>query len=217
VLPAKQLWSKALCAARQRLQAGSGQPTDHLHPRRNPVPHPRWCSWSSSGSGGETGGCPHTAIREDARCNRAAVEELEQQFSRSWILVLVESGATIWRPASAPKPGDSLHLCDRLAAGDKIPRKGGPWQLTHAPTLLVSTINDLPFHGGRQPGGECTRDTGAMRGGPTWCFHQTWRSGEGLSRSRPFCGAILAEIHLNHDQQCLEAGISGLERALSPC
>ena len=75
--------------------------------------------------GVETGGCPHTAIREDCSINRIAVEELEHKFT-TLDLVFVESGGDNLAASFSPELVDICIYIIDVAAGDKIPRKGGP-------------------------------------------------------------------------------------------
>src|SRR5262249_37815994 len=76
--------------------------------------------------GVETGGCPHTAIREDASMNLAAVEDMKQKFPRAE-LCFIESGGDNLAATFSPELADlTIYVID-VAAGEKIPRKGGPW------------------------------------------------------------------------------------------
>jgi urease accessory protein len=95
--------------------------------------------------GVETGGCPHTAIREDASINLAAVESLAKQFEGLQV-VIVESGGDNLAATFSPELSDlTLYVID-VAAGDKIPRKGGPG-ITRS-DLLVINKTDLAPHVG---------------------------------------------------------------------
>ncbi|NEO82949.1 MAG: urease accessory protein UreG [Spirulina sp. SIO3F2] len=95
--------------------------------------------------GVETGGCPHTAIREDASMNIAAVEELEQQFAPLQ-LVFLESGGDNLAATFSPELVDlTLYVID-VAAGDKIPRKGGPG-ITKSDLLVINKIDLAPYVG----------------------------------------------------------------------
>lgn len=95
--------------------------------------------------GVETGGCPHTAIREDASINLRAVEQLAQHFG-NLDLVLIESGGDNLSATFSPELSDlTLYVID-VAAGDKIPRKGGPG-ITRS-DLLVINKTDLAPHVG---------------------------------------------------------------------
>ena len=92
--------------------------------------------------GVETGGCPHTAIREDCSINRAAVAELEQQFP-GLDLVLVESGGDNLAASFSPELVDLCIYVIDVAAGDKIPRKGGPG-ITRSDLLVINKIDLAP-------------------------------------------------------------------------
>ena len=95
--------------------------------------------------GVETGGCPHTAIREDASMNLSAVEDLCDRFP-NLDLVIVESGGDNLAATFSPELSDlTIYVID-VAAGDKIPRKGGPG-ITKS-ELLVINKNDLAPHVG---------------------------------------------------------------------
>ncbi|MBW4581237.1 MAG: urease accessory protein UreG [Tildeniella nuda ZEHNDER 1965/U140] len=95
--------------------------------------------------GVETGGCPHTAIREDASMNLAAIEDLEQQFL-DLELVFVESGGDNLAATFSPELVDlTIYVID-VAGGDKIPRKGGPG-ITKSDLLVINKI-DLATHVG---------------------------------------------------------------------
>ncbi len=95
--------------------------------------------------GVETGGCPHTAIREDASMNLAAIEQLEQRFT-DLDLVLVESGGDNLAATFSPELVDlTIYVID-VAAGDKIPRKGGPG-ITKSDLLVINKIDLAPYVG----------------------------------------------------------------------
>ena len=127
--------------------------------------------------GVETGGCPHTAIREDCSINRAAVAELETQFP-NLDLVLVESGGDNLAASFSPELVDLCIYVIDVAAGDKIPRKGGPG-ITRSDLLVINKI-DLAL----QVGADLSvmeQDTRRMRGDRPWCFTNL-HSGEGLEQ-----------------------------------
>ena len=88
--------------------------------------------------GVETGGCPHTAIREDCSINRIAVEELEQRFS-NLDLVFVESGGDNLAASFSPELVDICIYIIDVGAGDKIPRKGGPG-ITRSDLLVINRL-----------------------------------------------------------------------------
>ena len=95
--------------------------------------------------GVETGGCPHTAIREDASANLEAVAELSRRFPRLE-LVLVESGGDNLAATFSPELSDlTLYVID-VSAGDKIPRKGGPG-ITRSDLLIINKIDLAPHVG----------------------------------------------------------------------
>ena len=125
--------------------------------------------------GVETGGCPHTAIREDCSINRAAVEDLERNFP-DLDVVLVESGGDNLAASFSPELVDLCIYVIDVAAGDKIPRKGGPG-ITRSDLLVINKI-DLAVHVGADLE-LMKRDTTRMRGERPWCFTNL-RSGDGL-------------------------------------
>ena len=131
--------------------------------------------------GVETGGCPHTAIREDCSINRAAVEELELAFP-DLDLVLVESGGDNLAASFSPELVDLCIYVIDVAAGDKIPRKGGPG-ITRSDLLVINKIDLAPMVGASLTVME--RDTERMRQGRPWCFTNL-HSGEGLERIENF-------------------------------
>jgi urease accessory protein len=131
--------------------------------------------------GVETGGCPHTAIREDCSINRAAVEELENEFP-DLDLVLVESGGDNLAASFSPELVDLCIYVIDVAAGDKIPRKGGPG-ITRSDLLVINKIDLAPMVGADL--NVMQRDTERMRPGRPWCFTNL-RSGEGLERVESF-------------------------------
>lgn len=95
--------------------------------------------------GVETGGCPHTAIREDASINMAAIEELERRFTAlDW--VFVESGGDNLAATFSPELVDlTIYVID-VAGGDKIPRKGGPG-ITKSDLLVINKIDLAQYVG----------------------------------------------------------------------
>ena len=96
-------------------------------------------------TGVETGGCPHTAIREDASMNLAAVEDLCHKFP-DLDLVLVESGGDNLSATFSPELADlSIYVID-VSAGDKIPRKGGPG-ITRSDLLVINKVDLAPLVG----------------------------------------------------------------------
>jgi len=116
--------------------------------------------------GVETGGCPHTAIREDASMNLAAIEQLELRFT-DLDLIFVESGGDNLASTFSPELVDlTLYVID-VAAGDKIPRKGGPG-ITKSDLLVINKI-DLASYVGADLG-VMERDTLKMRGEKPFVF-----------------------------------------------
>lgn len=116
--------------------------------------------------GVETGGCPHTAIREDASMNLAAIEQLEHQFS-DLDLVFLESGGDNLAATFSPELVDlTIYVID-VAAGDKIPRKGGPG-ITKSDLLVINKIDLAPWVGADL--GVMERDTQKMRGKKPFVF-----------------------------------------------
>jgi urease accessory protein len=110
--------------------------------------------------GVETGGCPHTAIREDASINLVAIEELENKFT-DLDLVFVESGGDNLAATFSPELVDlTIYVID-VAAGDKIPRKGGPG-ITKSDLLVINKIDLASFVGADL--GVMERDSKKMRG-----------------------------------------------------
>ena len=95
--------------------------------------------------GVETGGCPHTAIREDASMNLAAIEEMQQKFPDAE-LCFIESGGDNLAATFSPELADlTLYVID-VAAGEKIPRKGGPG-ITRSDLLVINKIDLAPLVG----------------------------------------------------------------------
>ena len=131
--------------------------------------------------GVETGGCPHTAIREDCSINRAAVAELERQFP-GLDLVMVESGGDNLAASFSPELVDLCIYVIDVAAGDKIPRKGGPG-VTRSDLLVINKIDLAPLVGADLAVME--QDTLRMRRERPWCFTNL-RTGEGLDLVEAF-------------------------------
>ena len=131
--------------------------------------------------GVETGGCPHTAIREDCSINRAAVTELETQFP-SLDLVFVESGGDNLAASFSPELVDQCIYVIDVAAGDKIPRKGGPG-ITRSDFLVINKIDLAPLVGASLD--VMARDARIMRQGRPWCFTNL-NSGEGVNTVEQF-------------------------------
>ncbi|MGK7890344.1 MAG: urease accessory protein UreG [Leptolyngbyaceae cyanobacterium] len=116
--------------------------------------------------GVETGGCPHTAIREDASINLVAIEQLEARFI-DLELVFVESGGDNLAATFSPELVDfTIYVID-VAAGDKIPRKGGPG-ITKSDLLVINKIDLAPMVGADLT--VMDRDTRTMRGDRPFVF-----------------------------------------------
>jgi len=132
-------------------------------------------------AGVETGGCPHTAIREDASINLAAIAEMRAKFP-DLDLVLIESGGDNLAATFSPELADlTIYVID-VAAGDKIPSKGGPG-ITRSDLLVINKIDLAPMVGASLAVME--HDTTRMRAGRPWCFTNL-RSGEGLEAVEAF-------------------------------
>lgn len=126
--------------------------------------------------GVETGGCPHTAIREDASMNLAAVETLERRWTDLDIL-FVESGGDNLSATFSPDLADlTLYVID-VAGGDKVPRKGGPG-ITRSDLLIINKIDLAPYVGASLE--VMARDARAMRGDRPFVFSNL-KEGQGLS------------------------------------
>jgi urease accessory protein len=125
--------------------------------------------------GVETGGCPHTAIREDASMNLAAVDQLVARFP-GLELILIESGGDNLAATFSPELADlTIYVID-VSAGDKIPRKGGPG-ITRSDLLVINKIDLAPFVGASLE--VMDRDAKKMRGARPFVFTNI-RAGEGL-------------------------------------
>jgi urease accessory protein len=125
--------------------------------------------------GVETGGCPHTAIREDASINLIAVDELCGRFP-DLDLVIVESGGDNLAATFSPELSDlTLYVID-VAAGDKIPRKGGPG-ITRSDLLVINKIDLAPYVGASLE--VMDRDARKMRGERPFVFTNL-KTGHGL-------------------------------------
>ena len=116
--------------------------------------------------GVETGGCPHTAIREDASMNLAAVEDLQNRFPGLEI-VFIESGGDNLSATFSPELADlTIYVID-VAEGEKIPRKGGPG-ITRSDLLVINKIDLAPYVGASLEVMEA--DTRRMRPERPWVF-----------------------------------------------
>jgi urease accessory protein len=131
--------------------------------------------------GVETGGCPHTAIREDASINLEAVMGLQQRFE-GLELIIIESGGDNLAATFSPELSDlTLYVID-VAAGDKIPRKGGPG-ITRSDLLIINKIDLAPHVGASLE--VMDRDARKMRGTRPFVFTNL-KSGEGLAHVAEF-------------------------------
>ncbi|EHD19768.1 MULTISPECIES: urease accessory protein UreG [Brenneria] len=125
--------------------------------------------------GVETGGCPHTAIREDASMNLAAVEDLARRFG-DLDIVFVESGGDNLSATFSPELADlTIYVID-VAEGEKIPRKGGPG-ITRSDFLVINKTDLAPYVGASLEVME--RDTNRMRPQRPWTFTNL-KTGDGL-------------------------------------
>ena len=116
--------------------------------------------------GVETGGCPHTAIREDASMNLEAVDELVGRFP-DLELLFIESGGDNLSATFSPELVDATIFVIDVAEGDKIPRKGGPG-ITRSDLLVINKIDLAPYVGADLKVME--RDSRKMRGGRPFLF-----------------------------------------------
>jgi urease accessory protein len=125
--------------------------------------------------GVETGGCPHTAIREDASINLEAVSRLSRRFPQL-DLIFIESGGDNLAATFSPELSDlTLYVID-VAAGDKIPRKGGPG-ITKSDLLVINKIDLAPLVGASLE--VMARDARKMRGARPFVFTNL-KTNEGL-------------------------------------
>ena len=116
--------------------------------------------------GVETGGCPHTAIREDASINLSAIHEMSHKYP-SLDMIIVESGGDNLAATFSPELADlTIYVID-VAAGDKIPRKGGPG-ITKSDLLVINKIDLAPHVGASLD--IMKRDTKKMRGEKPFTF-----------------------------------------------
>jgi urease accessory protein len=131
--------------------------------------------------GVETGGCPHTAIREDASINLAAIATMRKRFP-ALDLVLVESGGDNLAATFSPELADlTIYVID-VAGGEKIPRKGGPG-ITRSDLLVVNKIDLAPYVGADL--GVMEEDTKRMRGRRPYVFSNI-RGGVGVDAIAQF-------------------------------
>ncbi|WP_230656079.1 urease accessory protein UreG [Psychrobacter sp. I-STPA10] len=127
--------------------------------------------------GVETGGCPHTAIREDASINLTAIDELQAKFA-GLELIIIESGGDNLAATFSPELSDlTLYVID-VSAGDKIPRKGGPG-ITKSDLLIINKTDLAPMVGASLE--VMARDAKKMRGDKPFVF-SNMKTGEGLEQ-----------------------------------
>lgn len=125
--------------------------------------------------GVETGGCPHTAIREDASINLEAIARITQEFP-NLDLILVESGGDNLASTFSPELSDlTIYVID-VAGGEKIPRKGGPG-ITRSALLVINKIDLAPYVGADLD--VMARDAKKMRGDRPFVF-TNMRTGQGV-------------------------------------
>jgi urease accessory protein len=131
--------------------------------------------------GVETGGCPHTAIREDASINLAAVEQMNRRFP-DLELMFIESGGDNLAATFSPELADiTIYVID-VAAGEKIPRKGGPG-ITRSDLLVINKIDLAPHVGASLE--VMDRDARRMRGQRPFLFANV-RAGKGVDEVASF-------------------------------
>jgi urease accessory protein len=132
-------------------------------------------------TGVETGGCPHTAIREDASANLAAIADMRQKFP-GLDLVLIESGGDNLAATFSPELADlTIYVID-VAAGDKIPSKGGPG-ITRSDLLVINKVDLAPHVGASLETME--RESKRMRGTRPFVFTNL-RAGKGVEQIADF-------------------------------
>ena len=131
--------------------------------------------------GVETGGCPHTAIREDASMNLVAVSDMKLQFPNLEI-ILIESGGDNLAATFSPELADiTIYVID-VSAGEKIPRKGGPG-ITRSDLFVINKVDLAPMVGANLDIME--RDTLKMRGKKPFIFSNL-KKGQGLKEISNF-------------------------------
>jgi urease accessory protein len=129
----------------------------------------------------ETGGCPHTAIREDASANLAGVDQLNHRFP-DLDVILIESGGDNLAATFSPELADiTIYVID-VSAGDKIPRKGGPG-ITRSDLLVINKTDLAPFVGASLE--VMRRDSLKMRGERPFVFTNI-RAGDGVAEVAAF-------------------------------
>jgi urease accessory protein len=133
--------------------------------------------------GVETGGCPHTAIREDASINLAAIDEMNRLFP-ALDLILIESGGDNLAATFSPELADlTIYVID-VSGGEKIPRKGGPG-VTRSDMLVINKIDLAPYVGASLD--VMARDAKLMRKERPFVF-ANMKTGEGVDAVIAFIG-----------------------------
>lgn len=128
--------------------------------------------------GVETGGCPHTAIREDASMNMAAVDELEERFHSNLDLIFIESGGDNLAATFSPELVDfSIYIID-VAEGEKIPKKAGQGMIK-SDLFIINKIDLAPYVGASLE--QMKTDSEKFRGSGAFCFTNL-KTDEGLDR-----------------------------------
>ncbi len=151
-------------------------------------------------AGVETGGCPHTAIREDASINLAAVNDMTTRFP-DLDIVFVESGGDNLSATFSPELADiTIYVID-VSAGDKIPRKGGPG-ITRSDLLVINKIDLAPLVGASLD--VMDRDARRMRGERPFLF-ANMKTGHGLETVVDF---VLANGGLERPETSGKAGVA---------
>lgn len=131
--------------------------------------------------GVETGGCPHTAIREDASMNLSAVNELQQRFD-SLDMIIIESGGDNLSATFSPELADlTIYVID-VSGGEKIPRKGGPG-ITRSDLLVINKIDLAPYVGASLE--VMKSDSKKMRGDKPFIFSNL-KQGQGVNEIREY-------------------------------
>src|SRR4030095_7549313 len=142
--------------------------------------------------GVETGGCPHTAIREDASMNLAAIEDMNRKFPHAE-LCFVQSGGDNLAATFSPELADLTIYVIEVAEGEKIPRKGGPG-ITRSDLLAINRIDLAPLVGANL--GVMEADTLRMRAKRPFVF-TNFKSGEGVDQIAKFViekGGLAKEV-----------------------
>src|SRR6201988_281451 len=132
-------------------------------------------------AGVETGGCPHTAIREDASMNLAAVADMRAKFPKLDLVLIESAGGNLCPPFSPELPDLTIYVID-VAAGDKIPSKGGPG-IPRSDLLVINKIDLAPHVGASLELME--RDARRMRGARPFVFANL-RAGKGVDEIARF-------------------------------